>query len=174
MVENSNIIALDIDDCILPSDVNYFGRTSDSVHIMEINIKRLVMILDKYDMKIFITSSWAHILGLENIAGRLYLTLESSRDDYITMMGFGLLKKYLQKYIVGLSEGCRETDIRNLLSNNNKVVIIDDWELQHLQDEDTTNNCLYIKTIGLIDGNVGFMLHKFMTENKKIKRGLDL
>lgn len=164
-----NIIALDIDDCILPSNNNYFGRTEDDLQILEINLKRLRMIIEKYNFEVFITSSWYSILELNDG----YLKLKSDRSDYTTLMGFGLIKKYIGKNIIGLSDGCREEDIRGLVKEGNKVVILDDWKLQHLQDEDKTNNTLYIEMIGFIDANVGFMINKFMKENKIIKRRMD-
>ena len=151
----SNIICLDIDDCVLPSDINYFGRTHDSLHILEINLKRLAMILEKYDMKVFITSSWYMLLSLDD--GEL--GFKSDRDDYITLMGYGLMKKYIGDKIIGLSCGCRETDIQDLVDKGDKVVILDDWDLQHLQDKN--EDCLFVNMSGFIDGNVGFMIHRF-------------
>ena len=161
-----NIICLDIDDCILPTNNNYFGRTDDDIQILEINFKRLRMIMDKYDMKVFITSSWAHILELEGD----YLSLSSERSDFTTLMGFGLMQRYIGRDIVGLSCGCRETDIRKLQKEGHKIVIMDDWKLQHLQDEDKTGNTLYIEMIGFLDGNVGFMIDRFMKLDEITKR----
>lgn len=41
-----NIIALDIDDCILPSEQTYFGQTDDALSLLEINLKRLVLMFE--------------------------------------------------------------------------------------------------------------------------------
>jgi len=155
-----NIIALDIDDCILPTDVNYFGRTEDSLDVFEINLKRLRMIIEKYDFKIFITSSWYILLSLDENEFRL----KTDRNDYITLMGFGLMKKYIGKYIIGLSCGDRNQDIKDL-KQTNKVLILDDWDLAHHNSE----NCLFINMSGFIDGNVGYKIDKFM---KKEENGL--
>ena len=43
-----NICCLDFDDCIFPSSSNYFGKTSDSLEILELNLKRLTMILNNF------------------------------------------------------------------------------------------------------------------------------
>ena len=161
-----NIVALDIDDCIMPSDINYFGRSDDSIKVFEINLVRLAMILEKYNMKVFITSSWAHIIEIKDKS--LFLT--SERNDVNTLLGFALLKKYIENYIIGLSCGDREKDIRKLQKEGNKIVILDDWKLQYLQDEDKTKNTLYIEMSGFIDGNVGFMIDQFMKFNKIRKR----
>ena len=152
-----NIICLDIDDCVLPSDVNYFGRTEDSLAIFEINLKRLRMIIEKYDFKVFITSSWYILLSLKE--GNLGLTTD--RDDYVTLMGYGLMKKYIGKYIIGLSDGDRSKDIELLKSHvNNKIVILDDWDLS----EHNSDSCLFINMSGFISGNVGYKIDRFMKE----------
>lgn len=52
------ILALDIDDCIFPSNNSYFGRFDDALDILKLNMKRVKMMLTKYDMQVFITSSW--------------------------------------------------------------------------------------------------------------------
>jgi len=150
-----NIICLDIDCTILPSDVNYFGRTEDSLHILEINLKRLRMIIEKYDFKVFITSSWYMLLSLKD--GNL--GLKTDREDYMTLMGYGLMKKYIGKYIIGLSDGNRDDDIRLLKSHvNNKIVVLDDWDLS----EHNSDTCLFIEMNGFISGNVGFKIDQFM------------
>lgn len=62
---HTNVLALDIDDCILPSEGTYFGRVHDTLEILELNLKRIKMMLDKYNMKVFITSSWYIHLTLD-------------------------------------------------------------------------------------------------------------
>jgi len=157
-----NIIALDIDDCILPSDGNYFGRTSDSLDIFVINLKRLVMICDKYKAKIFLTSSWSTILSLNKFNEislrdrELTKSLEEMYYYKYENMAFAYLKYYLDGYIIGLSCGNRYKDIKKL-KKENKVVIIDDWDLEELSDE----KCLYIETIGLITNKAGYEINNF-------------
>lgn len=153
-----NVIALDLDDAILPSDSNYFGRTDDSLELFEINLKRLVMISDKYNMEIFITSSWYIILELE---GKNLLPKKAHMyADRIAQ--FDLLKKYLDGRVMGLSCGNRETDINILCKKGYKVVIIDDIDLSHLENK----NCLFCDTRGLITGNIGYKINNFLSKTK--------
>ncbi len=156
-----NIIALDIDDAILPSDSNYFGSTDDSLELLEINLKRLCMICDKYDMEIFITSDWSNILSLDgkNIQGKEKFIYKNQISQLV------LLKKYLDGRVIGLSCGSRKVDIETLLIQKHKVVIIDDMNLQFLDNED--ENCLFCKTIGYISGNIGYKIHIFMERGEK-------
>ena len=60
-----NIICLDIDDCIFINDSTYAGEAEDALDLLEINLKRLLLIINKWDFKVFITSSWFSILILE-------------------------------------------------------------------------------------------------------------
>lgn len=147
-----NIVALDIDDCILPTNMNYFGRTDDANDMLEINLKRLLMILQKYDMKVFITSAWYAILNLDN--GNL--SLKYHKENTNTSKQFNLINKYIGDYVIGLSCGNRETDIKKL-SIDNKVVIIDDIDLNHLEND----NCLYCRVRGFINGNIGYKIKNF-------------
>ncbi len=61
-----NIICLDIDDCIFINDSTYAGKAEDDLDLLEINLKRLILIMSKWNFKIFITSSWYIILILED------------------------------------------------------------------------------------------------------------
>ena len=88
---NKNIIALDIDDCILPSDQNYFGTTDDSLLLLEINCKRLRMICDKYNMQIFLTSAWVSILKLDGND----INFKKHRLFECEVKQLAIMKKYL-------------------------------------------------------------------------------
>jgi len=153
-IKNMNIIALDIDDCILPTNVNYFGMTDDADMMLEINLKRLAMILEKYDMKVFITSAWYAILKF--VDGELSMKYPKEHSERNEYKQFDLIKKYIGDNIVGLSCGNREKDIKEL-SVDNKVVIIDDMDLKHLENE----NCLFCEVKGFINGNVGYKIRNF-------------
>ena len=161
-----NIVCLDIDDCILPSNSNYFGKTDDALDILEINLKRLKMILDKYDMKVFITSSWYSMLTLNkfneiNMEDRgLTVSMEMKPYYKFENMAFAKLKFYLDGYVIGMSCGNRMTDIRTLVKEGHKLVVLDDWDLQEVCDE--SENSLFCYTTGLIDGQIGFKIDKFM------------
>lgn len=157
------IIALDIDDCIFPNDNTYMGRTSDSLEILEINLKRLVLILNKFDAKIFITSSWYSILKLENnkLSYLNYDTLAKEKELYQhEYLGYLCIKKYLEKYIIDMSCGNRITDIKHLLDIGCKVIALDDIDLSEIEH----NNYLYLETVGLIDNRKLCKINKFFGE----------
>lgn len=160
-----NIIALDIDDCIFPNDNTYVGRTTDSLEILEINLKRLVLILNKFNAKIFITSSWYSILKLENnkLSYLNYDMLSKEKELYQhEYLGYLCIKKYLERYIIDMSCGNRITDIQNLLGRNHKVIALDDIDLSEIEHE----NYLYLETIGLIDNRKLCKINKFFGEIK--------
>jgi len=169
-----NLICLDIDDCILPSNQNYFGKTTDALEIFEINLKRLVMILEKYNLKLFMTSSWYHLYEIEAVLkGNLKpkdTTLKQFQYDKEIKSAHNLMVKYIEKYFIGMSSGDRSQDIINLLQNEkyDKIIVMDDWDLQ--KECNLSDRSLYIPMYGYIDGNVGFMIHKLITENKKVAR----
>jgi hypothetical protein len=131
-----NIICLDIDDCIFLNTNSWVGELDDNFDLLEINLKRLKKVLDKYNAKIFITSSWYSILTLENnkisynnpaygLPGKSYYDSE--------FKAFELLKKYLDGYVIGLSNGNRVSDIHYLLEDKtNKIVAIDDMDLSRI------------------------------------------
>ena len=150
-----NVIALDIDDCILPSNMNYFGETDDDEIMFEVNLKRLQMIVQKYDMDVFITSSWYAMFNFDENG----LSLKYHRENVRTVRLFNLLMKYVGENITGISCGNRESDIETL-SVDNKVVILDDMVLKHLENE----NCLFCETNGFITGNHGYKIKNFLTK----------
>lgn len=159
------IICLDIDDCILPSDQNYFGKTDDSLELLEINLKRLNMITEKYNAKIFITSSWYSIMtfkdGILTLNNRGLSKEVAEKGWYLLeTKAFNLIKKYLEKDIIGLSGGNRNADINNL-KEEHSIVIIDDMELSQHEDD----NCVYCYTHGFIDGSIGYKIHNFWKED---------
>lgn len=163
-----NIIALDIDDCILPSNQMWYGDTNDSHQMLEINLKRLTMILDRFDMKIFITSSWYSILTLKNgnIGYKLRAKAVQDKSFYEwEYQAFLLLEKYLNGYVIGLSDGNRFADIRKLIKDGHKVIAMDDMNLQLLDDE--SDNCVFVETRGFIGGLEGYKIHHFITKGKK-------
>ena len=156
-----NLICLDIDDCIFPNDNSYAGRLDDCLEVLELNLKRLVMILNKYDMYVFVTSSWFTVLRLEN--NKLYYnnydSLSTDKEYYQQEYRvFLLIKKYISHYIVGMSKGNRFKDIEQLLSEGNKVVALDDMDLSVITDV----NYLYVPTFGFITNKLIYNIHNFM------------
>jgi hypothetical protein len=170
----TNLICLDIDDCIFPSNQNYFGKTTDALKVLEINLKRLVMILEKYNLKLFMTSSWYHLYEIEAGCNGKLIPRDNTRKqfeyDNEIKGAHDLIVKYIEKYFIGMSSGDRSQDIINLLQdeNYNKIIVMDDWNLQ--KECDLSDRALYIPMYGYIDGNVGFMIHKFMMEDTKVTR----
>lgn len=160
----NNIICLDIDDCIFINSNTWIGETNDSFELLEINLKRLKLVLKKFNAKIFITSSWYSILKLENnniiynnsgygLSGKSYYELE--------FKAFQLLSKYLNGYVIGLSSGSRKDDIKNLLLDlNNKVIALDDMELTHIRNQ----NYLFLYTNGFITNHILYNINNFFKE----------
>jgi len=154
-----NIVALDIDDCILPTNNNYFGMTDDAEILLEVNLKRLEMIIKMYDMKVFITSAWYAILSFEEGV----LTLKYHKDEEKpTARQFKLIDKHIGDDVIGLSCGNRETDIETLVAAGHRVVILDDIDLKHLESD----NCLFCMTKGFITGNHGYKIKNFIEWKK--------
>ena len=160
------IICLDIDDCIFLNRNTWVTAMEDNFEMLEINLKRLQKILDFYDAKVFITSSWYSILKLED-SNIIYdnpaygLPGKSYYDE--EFKAFELLQKYLNGYVIGLSCGNRFTDIRNLLEQKHKVIAIDDMDLSEIVHE----NYLYLKVNGLILNIHLYEIYNFM--QKEIK-----
>jgi len=161
MSMSMRILALDIDDCIFPSNQTYFGMTDDNLLLLEINLKRIVLMLNKYDMKVFITSSWYSILKLKDNEllydkELIYLTDKPYYQEEYS--AFKLIKKYLEAYIVGLSCGSRDRDIKELLKNKNQVIAFDDMDLSHISDD----NYLYVYVHGYVDNSISYKIKLFM------------
>ena len=156
------VCCLDFDDCIFPSDINYFGKTDDSLTLLEINLKRLELIIKQYNCKVFITSSWCSIMTFSNGVLTLNdrgLSAETVSKGYYALetKAFNLIKLYLEKYIIGLSSGNRNDDIEMLKEDYN-VIILDDMDLK----EHESDNCIYCYVHGFIDGNIGYKIHNFL------------
>ena len=157
----NNIICLDIDDCIFLNSNSWVGELDDNFDLLEINLKRLIKVLDKFNAKIFITSSWYSILILEN--NNLIYNNDgyglSGKDYYeIEYKAFQLIKKYLDGYVIGLSCGSRTKDIQLLCMNNqNKILALDDMDLSNL----FFDNYLYLPINGLITNKDLCEINKF-------------
>ena len=156
------VIALDFDDCILPSNSTYFGRVDDDLKLFELNLKRLKMMIDKYNIQgVFITSSWSSILELKNglISLKEYFSDEKNGKDVVN-----LYNKYIGNKTIGLSCGDRFQDIETLLSDNKFVIAFDDWDLSKIQSD----KFLFVKTLGFIANNLTFAVEVFIDKIKHI------
>lgn len=157
----NNIICLDIDDCIFLNTNSWVGELDDNFDLLEINLKRLRKVLDKFNAKIFITSSWYSILILENnnlIYNNNGYGLPGKDYYEIEYKAFQLIKKYLDGYVIGLSCGSRTKDIQLLCMNNqNKILALDDMDLSNL----FFDNYLYLSINGLITNKDLCKINKF-------------
>lgn len=155
-----NIICLDIDDCIFPTNNTYIGRLDDNLIILEMNLKRIKILLDKFNALIYITSSWYSILKLEN-NNIFYKNKIDMNDEYLKeeISAFLLLKKYLDGYVIGLSKGDRKKDIIRLLEEDLKIISIDDIDLSSIKHK----NHLHINTTGFLTNEKLYSIHKFFS-----------
>lgn len=155
-----NIIALDIDDCILPSDQTYFGVTDDSMALLEINLKRLVMMCNKWDMKIFIISSWSGNLATDGNGSLTMINDRLADLEYNGISSGDMICKYLSGYIHGIKKLSKYNSILNLLDDGHKVVTIEDTDFSSIKHE----RHLYCKTYGFISNRHSSTIKKFMEQ----------
>lgn len=153
-----NIIALDIDDCILPSEQTYFGQTDDALALLEINLKRLVLMCKKWNMKIFIISAWSGNL-LTDDNGNLSLVDKGLGDlEYKGPSSGNMICRYLSGYIHGIKDTGKETAIHNLLDAGHRVVTIEDSDFSHILHP----NHLFCLTHGLITNRHSYDIKNFL------------
>jgi hypothetical protein len=157
------IITLDIDDCIFPSDNTYFGRTNDSLKILEINMRRIEMMIKKYNMLVYITSSWYSILKLEGnniiynnpgygLPGKTYYDIEKK--------AFDIISRYINGYIVGLSKGDRYSDVNRLLDEGCIIVNLDDMDFSEVKHK----NHLWVEMEGFLDNGKIYKIDSFLKD----------
>ena len=159
-----NIICLDIDDCIFINDSTYAGEAEDALDLLEINLKRLLLIINKWDFKVFITSSWFSILILEEnniLYNNPSYGLPNKSYYDLEFKAFNILSKYLNGYVIGLSCGDRFRDIENLLKEGHNIVAIDDMDLSEIKDD----NYIFLKTNGFIDNKSIYKIKQFIEKN---------
>lgn len=166
------ILCLDIDDCIFPSDNTYFGRTDDSLEVLKLNLKRIKMIFEKYDIKVFITSSWSIILKLEglNILYKPAVAYELDDNFYKhEYEAFKMISETINGRVVGLSKGDRYEDIKTLLSEGFKIIALDDMDLSFRNlnfDVSFEKNYLYVETNGFITNDLTYRINSFINKFK--------
>lgn len=149
------IITLDIDDCILPNNKTFIGNYDDNLTLLEINLKRIYNIIQKYKAKVFITSSWHYLLKLRKdklkIKEKYSFTLEE-------LNAFSLLSTYLNGHVIGLSAGDRYAEVQDFLNEGNIVVNIDDFDFSNV----THTNHLWVEANGLITNKDLFLIDNFL------------
>lgn len=159
-----NILALDIDDCILPSENTYFGRINDSIEILKLNLVRISRMIEKYQMQVFITSSWHSILELDgsDIKYRGRGDFENAKDFYkLEFAAFELLAGTLNGYVIGLSKGDRFEDIEKLLGHGCRVIALDDMDLSSI----THHNFLFVESSGFLTNDLTFKIDNFFKKD---------
>ena len=129
MKKFKKILCLDIDDCIFPGNSFFFGdeRPNDNFDILELNMKRIGMLIEEHDMGVFITSSW--YIRFKIIDDNLYLRREDGILIHDEIKVTEIMRKYTDGRIYGLSCGRRQEDICKLLNDDHIVVNMDDMEL---------------------------------------------
>jgi len=152
------IISLDIDDSILPSEQTYFGKTDDALALLEINLKRLVLMCENLNMEIFIISAWSSNLKTDENKNLMIKDNRLGDLEYKGISSGNMICKYLSGYIYGIKDTGKENAINNLLKDGHKVVTIEDTDFSHIKHE----NHLYLETFGLITNRHSYYIKKFL------------
>lgn len=177
------VACFDIDDCLFPSDNTYFGPVDDANEILALNMKRVKMMLEKWDMKVFITSAWYTILEIHDGV------LGYEREEHVRNGGMHIVEEYkafktlrdgFGDRVIGLSCGERMRDIVNLLNGDNIVIAFDDIDLStekilkvpslkdSIDKEKFKHNYLYVQTLGFITNRLTFYVNEFMKTHVKV------
>jgi hypothetical protein len=155
-----NIIALDIDDSILISEQTYFGKTDDALELLEINLKRLILMCKKWNMQVFIISSWSSNLRTDKNKNLFLKNRALAEYENEGCKSGDLICEYLSGYIFGIADTGKESSIRNLLSDGHKVVTIEDTDFSHIVHK----NHLYCKTYGFISNRHSYNIKNFIEQ----------
>lgn len=124
-IKNQNLICLDFDDCIIEyATFREKGLENNSVEFITEKLKENVLNLNnfckKHNYKVFITSSWSPLINDD-------LTINGKLDD-IQKEWWDIIKNLP---IIGKDPfKDREIAMDVLLENNNKIICIDDWDLE--------------------------------------------
>ena len=143
-IENSKLIALDFDDCIIEwtKKINnkWIANSPEKVkrNLLK-NLKIIKSFCEKCGFKIFITSSWSEVINDD-------LTLKENKVEKIHKELWKLIKNELP--IIGKDPfNDRILAIEVLLDNNNKIIVIDDMNLSHYFPNEIENGQLYMLNI---------------------------
>jgi len=170
MSKFKNILCLDIDDALLPAKNFFVGTNDDVFDVFEMNMKRIHMFIEKYDMGVFITSSWYTRFTIDNGNDLGYKQKSFFIENEIKV--YDILKQYTQGRIVGLSCGSRIKDIITLLNRNHCVVAMDDMDLSRdvINSYDSTflspdildKNYLFVKIEGFFTNRIAYSMFQFL------------
>jgi hypothetical protein len=138
-------------------------------------MKRISMMLEKYNMGVFITSSWYSILKIDEVTNCLAynrkISHKNQKDEY---EAFQTISDGIGNRIIGLSSGCRFNDIINLLNDGYKVVALDDMDLcsqkiknlnKLVSDETIDSHYLFVETVGFITNIISYKIHSFINRS---------
>lgn len=156
--KSSAIILLDIDDCILPSRQTHAGLVNDHESIFLININRLRMICEKWNIKIGILSSWAGNLSLD-VDGSVICKSSNKNEREQWDWFYKDLKPFFHDYRVGLT---KESYIKSYVQNPNwkKVIVLDDTDFSGCVNHN--NGSYFIRGDGYIDNRMIGIIKKIM------------
>ena len=152
------IILLDIDDCILPSVSTHSGIINDNESIFLININRLRMICEKWDIKIGILSSWAENLDI-GIDGNVICKSSNRSEREQWGWFYQDLKPFFHDYRIGLT---KESYIKSYVQNPDwkKVIVLDDTDFSSCVNHN--NGSYFIRGDGYIDNRMIGIIKKIM------------
>ncbi len=156
-----NYILLDIDDCIFPNPNLWCGMSDheDDFKIAEINIKRLKLICEKWDIKICIISSMYSSMEIKEDG------VHPRKDTYVCEgedVVIDLLRKYLHPHIVALSCGNKALDIKTYVQDKDvgKVIVIEDTNWSHAVNPN--NGSYWLETHGFITGGTIYKIKEII------------
>ena len=155
-----HILCLDIDDCILQNNSTYVGQVDDDIEVLKLNLKRLQLIIKKYNLELFLSSSWCYNTKVYNgmLVANKIITITAREQECLH-----LINLYLDNCWVGVSEGDRNQDALNLLEQGYTVLAIDDikefYDINHPKFK-------LIEVTGFLDNAKLFEIDKFL---KKVK-----
>ena len=144
-----NIILLDIDDCVIPSISTHAGIIRDNIDMFKINLNRLQVICERFDLKIGIISSWCHKFWIdENGVAQGSSSIKADKKI------IKLILQYLQKYIVSIRKSeSKESYIKSFVANKDfkNIIVIEDTDFS--ANCNINNGSHYLKTYGFITNN---------------------
>lgn len=157
-MKSNTIILLDIDDCILPSRQTHAGLVNDHESIFLININRLRMICEKWDIKIGILSSWCTLLDIET-PGKVICKSSSKNEREQWDWFYKDLRPFFHDYRSGLT---KESYIKSYVQNPDwkKVIVLDDTDFSSCVNYN--NGSYYIQGDGYIDNKMIGVIKKIM------------
>lgn len=128
-IKSEKLICLDFDDCIIEYNSfqgNSLKRNSNELItlILMRNVKRIKKFCDKHDYKVFITSSWSPLIGND-------LNLKKQYADELEDVHLEWWKIIKTLDIIGKDPlKDREVAMDVLLYNGNKIICMDDLDLE--------------------------------------------